>query len=61
MAQDGKAEIKLTVPPGTSAQFSPAGKIKKSWEVVDLKTMKSSFCHPTRMVVVFPEGCYLIK
>ena len=60
-SQDRNVELKISVPPGTSAQFSPSGILKKSWKVTNVNTKASYICYPTRMVVMIPEGEYVLN
>lgn len=59
--QDNKVELKVSVPPGTSALFSPSGLLKKSWNVTNVNTKATFVCYPTRMLVELREGEYVIN
>ncbi len=57
----GKVELKLTVPPGTSAQFAPAGKAPKSWNVTTAKNHLLFECTPDHPSIELKEGVYSIR
>jgi alpha-L-rhamnosidase len=57
----GKIELKLTVPPGTYAHFAPTGKTHKSWKVTYVNTNTSSETKPESLSIELREGDYLIK
>ena len=59
--EQGKIELKLTVPPGTSAQFSPTGKAPKSWEVTTANANLFFENTPDRPSIELKEGIYSIK
>jgi alpha-L-rhamnosidase len=59
--ENGKIELNLTVPKGSSARFAPAGKAQKSWEVTNVNTKFSFNCKPESPFAELREGVYLIK
>ncbi len=57
----GKIELKLTVPHGTIAEFSPAGKPQKTWKVTNVNTKKSFVSTMGKPSIELPEGSYEIN
>jgi alpha-L-rhamnosidase len=58
---NGKIELNLTVPKGSSARFAPAGKAQKYWEVTNVNTKFSFNSKPESPFVELREGVYLIR
>jgi len=59
--EDGKVELKLTVPKGSSAIFAPTGKAQKQWNVTNVNTKFSFNSKPESQIIELREGDYLIR
>ena len=57
----GKIELKLTVPPGTSALFAPNGKVPKSWKIVNTNANSILIYNQGSESIELPGGEYVIN